>query len=108
MPKAKPTSVTDYIDAAPKEAQEKLREMRAILKKVAPDAREVLKWGAPAFEEKRILFTFGAFKTHLNFMPTRPTMEPFKEELKGNVTGKDTLPFPYNTHRWPPCQWKGL
>lgn len=96
MPKTKPTTVTEYINAAPKEAKEKLKEMRSILKEVAPDAKEALKWGSPVFEEKRILFAYTAFKSHLNFMPTHSSMLPFKEELAGYTTGKDTIQFPYN------------
>jgi len=96
MPKTKPTTVTEYIEAAPKEAQGKLRELRAILKKAAPNATETLKWGSPAFEDKRILFSFSAYKSHLNFMPTRPALEPFKKELSVYTTGKDTIQFPYD------------
>ena len=96
MSKAKPTTVTEYINAAPKEAQKILREIRAILKKVAPNATETLKWGSPVFEEKRILFAYTAFKTHLNFMPTHSAMIPFKDELTEYKTGKDTIQFPYN------------
>ena len=96
MPKAKPTTVTEYINAAPTEAKEKLREIRAILKKVAPNATETLKWGSPVFEEKRILFAYSAFKSHLNFMPTHSALMPFKEELAEYITGKDTIQFPYN------------
>jgi uncharacterized protein YdhG (YjbR/CyaY superfamily) len=96
MPKTKPATVTEYINAAPKQAQKKLRELRAVLKKVAPHATETLKWGSPAFEEKRILFAYTAFKSHLNFMPTHPAIEPFQRELAGYLTGKDTIQFPYN------------
>lgn len=96
MPKSKPTTVDEYINAAPREAQEKLRELRAILKEVAPDATETLKWGSPVFEEKRILFAYTAYKSHLNFMPTGPALEPFKEELAEFKTGKDTIQFPYD------------
>lgn len=96
MPAVKPTTVTGYINAAPKEARDKLQEMRAILREVAPDAKESLKWGSPVFEEKRILFAYTAFKTHMNFMPTRSTLEQFKKELEGYITGKDTIQFPYN------------
>jgi uncharacterized protein YdhG (YjbR/CyaY superfamily) len=70
MPKNKPTTVDEYIESAPKEAQEKLRELRAILKEIAADATETLKWGQPVFEEERILFSYAAYKSHLNFMPT--------------------------------------
>jgi uncharacterized protein YdhG (YjbR/CyaY superfamily) len=96
MPKAKPTTVDEYIDAVPKEAQEKLRELRAILKEIAPDATETLKWGQPVFEEERILFSYAAYKSHLNFVPTGPAMEPFKEELTEYKTGKDSIQFPYD------------
>lgn len=96
MPKMKPKNVDEYIEAAPQEAQEKLREIRAILKKVAPAATEMLKWGSPVFEEGRILFSYSAHKSHLNFSPTGPAMEPFQEELAKFKTGKDTVQFPYD------------
>jgi uncharacterized protein YdhG (YjbR/CyaY superfamily) len=96
MPKTKPTTITEYIDAAPEAARAKLRELRAILRSVAPDANEGLKWGSPVFEEKRILFAFSAFKSHLNFMPTHSAMEPFTKELAAYSTGKDTIQFPYD------------
>jgi uncharacterized protein YdhG (YjbR/CyaY superfamily) len=96
MQKPKPTTVTEYINAAPKEAQKMLREIRVILKKVAPNATETLKWGSPVFEEKRILFAFAAFKSHLNFMPTPSAMKPFKKELAKYTTGKGSIQFPYD------------
>jgi uncharacterized protein YdhG (YjbR/CyaY superfamily) len=96
MTRIKPTNVDEYINTAPENAKEKLREIRSILKSVAPNATELLKWGMPVFMEKRILFSYSAYKTHLNFMPTGPAMEPFKEELSKFKTGKDTIQFPYN------------
>ncbi|MBP1674343.1 MAG: hypothetical protein H6Q24_481 [Bacteroidetes bacterium] len=96
MEKPKPTTVTEYIDAAPKEAKVKLLELRDILKEIAPDATESLKWGSPVFEEKRILFAYSAFKSHLNFMPTHSAMEPFKKDLADYKTGKDTIQFSYS------------
>ena len=96
MQKLKPTTVDEYINAAAKEAQEKLREIRAILKTVAPNATENLKWGNPVFEENRILFAYAAFKSHMNFMPTPSALEPFKKELSDYKTGKGTIQFPYD------------
>lgn len=96
MPKTKPTTITEYINAAPREAQKKLRELRAILKKVAPQATEALKWGSPVFEEKRILFAFAAFKSHINFMPTPSAMKQFEKELARYTTGKGSIQFPYD------------
>jgi uncharacterized protein YdhG (YjbR/CyaY superfamily) len=96
MPKKKPTTVDEYIEAAPQGAQTKLREVRALLKKVAPKATEKLKWGSPVLEEGRILFSYSAHTSHLNFSPTGPAMEPFKEDLETFKTGKDTIQFPYD------------
>jgi uncharacterized protein YdhG (YjbR/CyaY superfamily) len=96
MAKARPTTIAEYIRAAPKEAQKALREMHAILKGAAPGATGGLKWGSPAFEEKRILFAFAAFKSHLSFMPTPSAMKPFKKELAKYETGKGSIQFPYD------------
>lgn len=96
MSKTKPVTVAEYIDAAPQEGRSHLLEIRSILKKVAPDATETLKWGKPVLEEGRILFSYAAHKSHLNFMPTGPGIEPFKDELGEYKTGKDTIQFPYD------------
>ncbi len=71
MAKAKPANVDEYIDDAPEVAQERLREIRALLRSVAPDATEAIKWNVPALETDRILFAYSAHKIHINFTPTR-------------------------------------
>jgi uncharacterized protein YdhG (YjbR/CyaY superfamily) len=96
MGKAKPTTIDEYIDAAPMEAQEKLMELRALLRKVAPEAKEAIKWGSPVCEGTRILFAFAAFKSHLNFMPTPSAMKPFAKDLEKFKTGKGTIQLPYD------------
>jgi uncharacterized protein YdhG (YjbR/CyaY superfamily) len=96
MPETKPTTITEYIASAPSAAQKHLRAIRSLLRKVAPKATENIKWGTPVMEEKRILFSYSAHKAHLNFMPTGPALEPFKKELAGYKTGKDTIQFPYD------------
>lgn len=96
MPRPKPATVAQYISSARKEARPHLREMRAVLKKVAPRATEGLKWGSPVLEEKRILFAYAAFTSHLGFMPTPSAMKPFKKELGKYETGKGSIRFPYD------------
>ncbi len=91
----KPKTVAEYIAAAPKEARAMLREIRSVLKSVAPDAKEGLKWGSPVFEERRILFAYAAFKSHINFMPTPSAIQPFKQELANYKTGMGSIQFPY-------------
>jgi uncharacterized protein YdhG (YjbR/CyaY superfamily) len=96
MNKKKPKTVDEYILASPEIAHEKLRELRAILREVAPNATEAIKWGSPVLEQNRILFSFSAYKSHLNFMPTRSSIEPFVDELKAFKIGQDTIQFPYD------------
>jgi uncharacterized protein YdhG (YjbR/CyaY superfamily) len=96
VPKPKAATIADYIAAAPKPAQKNLRELYAILKKAAPKAREAIKWSTPVFEDTRILFAFAAYKSHINFMPTPPTIERFKAELEGYRIGKGSIQFPHD------------
>jgi uncharacterized protein YdhG (YjbR/CyaY superfamily) len=92
--KARPTSITEYIDAAPKEAREKLREMRACIRAAAPGAKESLKWGMPAFSYRRILVTFAAFKHHIGFYPTPSAVKAFASDLSKFVTSDASIQFP--------------
>ena len=92
--KARPKGITEYIDAAPKEAQKKLRELHACIRKCAPGATESLKWGMPAFSYRRILVTFAAHKTHIGFYPTPSAVSAFAKELSKFVTAKGSIQFP--------------
>jgi uncharacterized protein YdhG (YjbR/CyaY superfamily) len=92
--KSRPKNIAEYIDAAPKEAQKKLREMRACIRKSAPDAKESLKWGMPAFSHRRILVTFAAFKNHIGFYPTPSAVTAFAKELSKFATAKGSIQFP--------------
>lgn len=94
--KKKPTNIAEYLQAAPEAGQEKLKELRAILKEVAPTARELLKWGKPAFESDTILFAYSAHKSHLSFIPTGPALKPFEKELSGYTVKKDSVQFFYD------------
>ena len=92
--KAKPTTIAECIDAAPKEAQKKLREMLGCIREVAPGAKEGLKWGMPVFSNQRILVTFAAHKQHIGFYPTPAAVKAFKNELSEFVTGDGSIQFP--------------
>src|SRR2546422_11374614 len=93
-PKAPPKSITEYINAAPKEARKKLREMRACIRTSAPEAKESLNWGMPAFSYRRILVTFAAHKHHIGFYPTPSAVRAFANDLSKFVTARGSIPFP--------------
>jgi uncharacterized protein YdhG (YjbR/CyaY superfamily) len=92
--KARPTSITEYINAAPNEARKRLREMRACIRAAAPGAEESLKWGMPAFSYRRILVTFAAFKHHIGFYPTPSAVRAFAKDLSKFARAKGSIQFP--------------
>lgn len=92
----RPTTIAEYIRAAPRAGQPHLRRMYAILKSVAPEAEEAIKWGTPFFVEPRFLFAFSAHKAHLNFAPTPATLQAFRKELEEHKTTKGLLQIPYD------------
>jgi len=91
-----PTTIPAYIRAAPRESQPHLRRLYAILKSVAPDAQEAIKWGTPFFVEPRFLFAFSAHKAHLNFSPMAAGLEPFRKQLQKYKTTRNLLQIRYN------------
>ncbi|MGD8759254.1 MAG: DUF1801 domain-containing protein [Anaerolineales bacterium] len=96
MTKKRPATIREYIDAAPPEARPHLQQMYRILKSVAPDGTEAIKWGVPVFWERRMLFGFAAYKAHVSFGPGQAAMERFSKELAKHKTGKGTMQIPYD------------
>ena len=96
MASKRPTTIAEYIRAAPLEGQPHLRRLYAILKSVAPKADEMIKWGNPFFVEPRFLFAFSAHKAHLSFAPMESGLAPFRKELEKHRTTKGTLAISYN------------
>ena len=96
MASKRPTTIAEYIRAAPRAGQPHLRRLYAILKSVAPEAEETIKWGTPFFVEPRFLFAFSAYKAHLDFAPSEAALQAFREELAKHKTTKNYLQIPYD------------
>ena len=94
LKKTPPKTIAEYINAAPRDAQKKLREMRACVLASAPGAKESLKWGMPAFSYRRILVTFAAFQNHIGFYPTPSAVKAFAKDLSKFVTASASIQFP--------------
>jgi uncharacterized protein YdhG (YjbR/CyaY superfamily) len=92
----RPTTIPEYIRAAPREGQPHLRRLYKILRKAAPDAEEAIKWGSPFFVEPRFVYAFSAYKGHLDFAPSTTALKAFGEELKKHRTTKNYLQVPYD------------
>ncbi|WP_052417425.1 iron chaperone [Cellvibrio mixtus] len=95
MAKNPPTTIVEYIKAAPVEGHAHLYQLYELLKSVAPEAEEAIKWGTPFFVEPRFVFAFSAHKAHLSFAPPAAVLEAFSPELKAHKTTQNTLQVPY-------------
>jgi len=89
--KIKPTSIEEYIDAAPADVQAKLRQLQTCIRKTAPGAKESLKWGMPAFSYQKILVTFAVFKNHIGFYPMPSAIKAFAKDLEKYKTASGSL-----------------
>lgn len=96
MAAKRPTTIAEYIRAAPAEGQPHLRQLHALLRSVAPKATGTIKWGSPFFVEPRFLFAFSAYKAHISFAPTATSFKAFAKELEAFQTTKGTLRIPYD------------
>lgn len=92
--KLKPTSIEEYIQAAPAETREKLSQLHATIRAAAPDAEESLKWNMPAYSYHRVLVTFAVFKKHIGFYPTPSAVAAFAKSLAKYKTAESSIQFP--------------
>lgn len=92
--KLKPTSIEEYIAAAPAAAQEKLVALHECIRAAAPGATEGLKWNMPAYSYQKILVTFAVFKQHIGFYPMPSALEAFANRITKYKTGSGSIQFP--------------
>jgi uncharacterized protein YdhG (YjbR/CyaY superfamily) len=87
-------NVDDYIAQAPKEVQEKLQELRAVIRTTAPGAEERISYGMPSYDYKGRLVYFQLWKKHIGLYVPTPVVEEHQSELKGYETTRATIRFP--------------
>lgn len=86
-------NVDEYIANAPREAQSKLGEIRAVIKSTIPKAEESISWGVPFYKYHGLLAGFSTFKNHVSFGLAFVLNSKDREMLeeKGYVTGKKII-----------------
>ena len=87
-------NIDEYIAAFPPDIRKRLEEMRATIRKAAPDAEEAISYAIPTFRLNGNLVHFAAFKNHIGFYPAPRGIEAFKKELSVYEGGKGTVQFP--------------
>lgn len=89
------STVDEYIRAQPAEHQPLLRQIRAIIREIAPDAAEGISYSMPAYKYLgKPLVYFMCAKKHIGFYPTPSWVEKFSKELSAYKTSKGAIQFP--------------
>src|SRR5689334_4545226 len=77
---ATPKDVDEYISRAPKEMQDKLNQLRATIKEVAPTAIEGISYRMPYYNYKgQQLAWFAPMKSHIRLYMRPPLIEEHKK-----------------------------
>ena len=98
--RAAPTSIDEYIAAAPREVRSILEKIRKTIQKAAPAAQEKISYQIPTFTLQGNLVHFAAFQKHIGFYPpvrdkkVRIEASVYAGE-KGNLRFPLDRPIPY-------------
>ncbi len=94
--RAAPRSIDEYIAGFPPDIRSILEQMRATIRKAAPDAKEAISYRIPTLKLKGNLVHFAAFKKHIGFFPTSTGIAAFKQELSVYKGAKGSVQFPFD------------
>ena len=89
-----PLNVDEYISTYPKDVQQVLLQLRALIKKAAPGATELISYRMPAYKLNGILVYFAAHKNHIGFYATPTGHKAFIKDLAVYNSGKGSVQFP--------------
>lgn len=89
-----PADIDRYIADFPKDIQQLPEQVRAIIRKAAPEAEETIKYGIPTFTLQGNLVHFGAYKKHIGFYATPSGNAEFQQELSAYAGAKGSVQFP--------------
>lgn len=93
--KSSARSVQAYIAAAPPESRKPLKELRALVKAIAPGVSETISYGIPTFKlNGKYVVYIARFKEHVSIYPAIGAVaREFSKELEPYRSGKGTLRF---------------
>ena len=95
MAKTNFQSVDEYIAACPPDSQDYLRQIRDLIKTLAPEAKERISYQIAAFAlNGRNFIHFAGWKKHVSLYPVPAGSEAFERQVEPYVDGKGTVKFP--------------
>ena len=71
-------------------------EIRAAIRRAAPEALETISYAMPAYKLAGMLVWFAAHTRHVGFYPRGSGIEDFAAELAGYRTSKGAVQFPFD------------
>ena len=92
--KKPPADIDEYIAGFPVDIRAILEEIRATIRKAAPEATEAISYQMPTFRLDGNLVHFAAFSKHIGFYPAPTGTEKFREALSAYKGGKGSVQFP--------------
>ena len=90
----KPKDIDAYIAVFPDAVRAQLNEVRAAIRRAAPDASETIKYGIPTFVQGENLVHFAGYRNHIGFYPASSGIAAFKQELSSYKSAKGSVQFP--------------
>lgn len=95
MAKTNFQSIDEYIAACPPESRAYLQEIRKLIRRLAPDAKEKISYQIAAFERNgKNIIHFAGWKKHVSLYPVPAGSEAFERQIAKYVDGKGTVKFP--------------
>jgi uncharacterized protein YdhG (YjbR/CyaY superfamily) len=89
-----PRDIDEYIAGFPSEVQAILRDIRATIRRAAPDAEEIISYRMPAFRLGGILVYFAAFRKHIGLYPPVRGDAKLEKAIAPWAGPKGNLQFP--------------
>ncbi|ACT96546.1 iron chaperone [Dyadobacter fermentans] len=98
MAASKPKTIDEYIAGFPDDVQAVLRQIRAEIRTVAPEAVETISYDMPTFNlNGTYLIYFAGWKKHVALYPISESIfQKLSEELSGYKGSKGSVHFPLN------------
>ncbi len=95
MAKTNFQSIDEYIAACPPDSQAYLHEIRKLIRRLVPDAKERISYQIAAFERNgQNIIHFAGWKKHVSLYPVPAGSEAFERQIANYVDGKGTVKFP--------------
>ncbi len=91
-----PKTIDEYIADFPEDVRQLLEQIRAAIRKAAPEAVEKISYQMPTFYLNGNLVYFAAWKKHIGFYPSGSAIATFKTELEAYPSSKGAIQFALN------------